>query len=221
MSRTTQPRPSRHAVRTAAAAVGTALLLAGCSSGGTTPVAAAPSSAPASTAASSRTATPTPSSSPTPTSTARGPLAIGTPVPWSGTRDGEHASGNATVTAYQQDVAHDAPPPEKSYGASSHGFVWASLSVRVCSDAGSTLPVTVSTTRWTLAYDDGSVVEASNVGYSQYPKPEFPAGDTTLTAGRCIAGAIVYPVPGDKRPARAVYSPASMPTPAEWAIPTQ
>lgn len=173
-------------------------------------------SAPAtfSSAASSPTPTPTPSP------TVRAPFAVGAAWAWETAAATDKISGSTTVGGYQQDVAHDAPSPEKAFGAESHGYVWASLKVKICSDATSAKTVSVSSSSWKLAYDDGSLVEPSNTGYSAFPQPKFPMGDVEMAPGRCVAGAIVFPVPGDKRPARAIYAPPSLTDPAEWNLPT-
>jgi len=174
---------------------------------------------PAVTAASPAASSPTPTPTPSPTPTVRAPFAIGAAWAWESTAATNKISGNSTVESYQQDVAHDAPSPEKAFGAESHGYVWASLKVKVCSDTTSAKTVSVSSGSWKLAYDDGTIVEPSNTGYSAFPQPKFPMGDVEMAPGRCVAGAIVFPVPGDKRPARAMYAPASLTDPAEWNLP--
>ncbi|GAA2811599.1 hypothetical protein GCM10010441_40370 [Kitasatospora paracochleata] len=203
------PRPSR--ILAATAAAGMLLTAVGCSNSTT---ASAPPSASA-TASPSRSAATSASASPTPTKPAT-PLAVGATWQWEAPSD--KVSGSATVVGYQQDVAHDAPSPEKTFGAESHGYVWAALEVKVCSDASSAKTITVSNYPWKLAYDDGSLVKPSDTGYGQFPQPEFPSGDEELAASRCIAGKIVFPVPGAKKPARAVYAPSGLKTPTEWNL---
>lgn len=193
----------------AAALILTAILATGCDD--SIPAAASPGAASASPSPSP--ATPTPS----PIPTAQTPFTLGAPWEWENTSGS--LSGATTAVGYQQNVAKSGPSPEEAFGEESHGYVWAALEVKVCSDATSSETTTASDSSWQLAYDDGSIVEPSSSGYESFPKPKFPFGGADLMPGRCVAGKIVFPVPGDKKPARALYAPASIDVPREWQIP--
>jgi hypothetical protein len=76
---------------------------------------------------------------------------------------------------------------------------------------------TASQFPWPLAYADGTSIEVTGSSGGDMPKPEYPM-DKTVKPGRCAAGLIAFPVPGDKRPERLVYEPESGEV-LEWAIP--
>ncbi|WP_066945051.1 hypothetical protein [Streptomyces lushanensis] len=188
--------------RTTAAAVTTALLLTAltaCSDSGSD------TAQPAETTPAAETTT----EEPTPTPAA--PLTIGTPYAWEDTANG--LQGTSTVLGYEQGVRSVASASEEIGAA---GYEWAALELKVCSDAGS-FPVT--TTPWTLAYADGARIEPSST-YDDFPKPEFPF-DATVTAGKCIRGKVVYPVPDDSRPESVVYAPEGLAEPVEWTVPAK
>ncbi|PBC75826.1 hypothetical protein BX265_0507 [Streptomyces sp. TLI_235] len=194
--------------RTAAllsAAAALVLLATGCDDSTSTDAAPATATAPA-----------VQSPSPSPSSTARSPFAVGTAWKWSRT---EGVSGTTTVVGYQQDVAKNGPKPEDAGGSEARGEVWAALEVKLCSDASSSQAIQISPSTWKLAYDDGALVEPSNSGYETFPRPQFPFGGADLLPGRCIAGKIVFPVPGDKKPARVMYSPPALGVSVEWNLP--
>lgn len=209
-------RPRRYT--TFAATTGLCLLLAACTGTGGS---AAPTPSTASPSARPAPSTPTPTPTPTPSPT-RTPFAVGAPWQWeTSSSAAAKVSGSTVVTEYQQDVAHAAPSPEEAFGAESHGYVWAALKVKLCSDATSGRSLPVANSAWKLGYADGTTVEPSNTGYNQFPKPEFPFGDTSMAPGQCVAGAIVFPVPGDKRPTWAMYAPSGLDTPVAWTLPAQ
>jgi len=179
-----------------------AALATGCSSGGDDKSAPATSSAPA-----PKTSTPEPSP------TEREALSIGDTWEWEGTSDdGKTVQGAVTVLSYRQGVKASVTADEEF---STDGYVWSALELKTCSTQGSFV---ASTTPWTLSYDDGTRIEPSSSTYDDFPRPEFPF-ETTLTTGKCVKGNVVYPVPGDQRPATVVYSPDGIDKPTEWTVP--
>jgi hypothetical protein len=112
---------------------------------------------------------------------------------------------------YQQPYAGPQPQaPEDFQG----GDTWATAEVKVCNVAGA--DVGVSQFPWSLAYEDGTSIDVTGSSGGDMPKPEFPM-DKTLKPGRCAAGLIAFPVPGDKTPEWLVYEPDGG-EPTEWAI---
>jgi len=129
---------------------------------------------------------------------APGPLKLGTKA--------EGPNGTAIVYAYKQPVAGKAPKPDQD------GFEWGAADVEICSKIAGFL----NNLSWTLVYADHTRIEASNVGYQQFPLPAYPAGDTDITAGQCVRGWITYPVPSGKRPVGVHYQPQSFQ--ADWQV---
>ncbi|MFB8035887.1 hypothetical protein ACFC5Z_23650 [Streptomyces sp. NPDC056004] len=121
------------------------------------------------------------------------------------TDDSDETAGSVTVLSYQQPVKSAASAAEES-GAK--GYVWAALEVKVCSTLGE---FTTSSQPWTLAYADGARIEPSSTTYDDFPKPEY-VEDAAVGPGDCSRGKIVFPVPGDQRPARAIYATDYMAT---------
>ncbi|WP_320783593.1 DUF4352 domain-containing protein [Streptomyces sp. CRN 30] len=112
---------------------------------------------------------------------------------------------------YQQPYKGPQPgAPEDFQG----GDVWAAAEVKICNVAGA--DVGVSQFPWSLAYEDGTVIDVTGSSGGDMPKPEFPM-DKTLKPDRCAAGLIAFPVPGDKTPEYLVYEPEGG-DPTEWAI---
>jgi hypothetical protein len=96
------------------------------------------------------------------------------------------------------------------------GYVWAALDVRLCVDATSTdVDVSVSDQPWSLAYADGSRIQA-DAGYHGLVRPAFPLADTVVPVGDCLRGNILFEVPPSPRPARVVY--AGTTPPIDWAV---
>lgn len=191
------------------------ILLAGCSSGETDAgkAKAATTPSPATTVA--------PTTTPPPTTQA--PMALGQAWDWSGTQPDDSGqdvtvSGATTATAYQQPAKTDAPSPKNAFGDGSEGYVWADIDVKVCSKDGT---FTASTLPWQLLYPDGARLTPSDTTYDGFPQPEFPAGDVTLTTGRCVRGKIVFSVPGKSRPISVVYAPDVAGDSVEWTIPAK
>jgi hypothetical protein len=164
---------------------------------------------------------------PSPTPTTAEPVAESTPPPapetytlgdtWVWQQIDGSTSGTTTALAYKQPV-HSVGSATDEGGA---GSVWAALDVKVCNDDTSTVPVDVSDSEWTLAYDDGGSVESTSTGYADFPRPQFPMGGATVKAGRCLQGKIVFAVPGKDRPVRAVYAPYGLEDPIEWDLPAK
>lgn len=149
--------------------------------------------------------------SPSPTPVA--PASFGDSYEWQATNiDGEDTAGTLTVIGYEQPIDATYGDPDEDFGT--EGYVWSALEVKSCITEGSWLASPFS---WTLAYEDGTRIEPSDVGYDDFPKPEFP--DTKVRADHCVRGKIVYPVPGDDRPATVLYSFSDADDPAEWTVP--
>lgn len=156
-------------------------------------------------------ATPSPSKtkpSPTPTQAA---MKLGQALAWDEPEN--DLAGTAQVISYEQDVAKSTTSADEEFGTS--GYVWAALEIKVCSTKGTFFS---SSMPWTLAYADSSRIEPSSSTYEGFPRPAFPI-ETKLTAGKCVRGKIVYPVPGGQRPTTVVYAPQSDMDPAEWTVP--
>jgi hypothetical protein len=137
-------------------------------------------------------------------------LAMGSTLTWDDP-DGD-VSGTGAALSYRQGV--------KSVGSAAEetgqpGYVWAALELKVCSTKGTFLATTFP---WTLSYADGARIEPSSSTWEDFPKPEFPI-ETKLAPGKCVRGNVVYPVPGNSRPATVVYAPESVDVPVEWAVP--
>ncbi|MFI8294451.1 hypothetical protein ACIGCZ_00740 [Streptomyces nigra] len=173
------------------------------------------------TDSSSDEAAPTTSSAPSPDSASATPepspslpkaLAIGDTWKFEGTDEsGGPVNGTVTVLGYKQDVKAAVTADEEF---NTKGYVWAALELKTCSVEGS---FWATTSPWTLSYEDGARIEPSSTTYDSFPRPEFPF-ETKLTTGKCVRGHVVYPVPGDQRPATVVYAPEGM-DPKEWAMP--
>lgn len=193
-----------HARTAACTALLALAALTGCSSGDST----AGSTAPATTN------TPSPvTTTAEPTPTEPDVLALGDTWEFEGTDDaGETVQGAVTVVGYKQDVKSVVSADEEF---STDGYVWAALELKTCSTQGS---FWATTAPWTLSYEDGTRIEPSSTTYDDFPRPEFPF-ETKLTTGKCVKGHVVYPVPGDQRPAAVVYAPDGLDTPTEWTMP--
>jgi hypothetical protein len=202
---------------TAAVLLAAGLTLTACSSGGDDNSKATHTNpAPPTTSAPAPTTT-------TPSPTHAAPLRLGETREWTGTQtddSGQDVTNSGTVTAYgyEQPTATGAPSPQEAFGASSKGYVWGAVDLKVCSTGGT---FTVSNSPWSLGYSDDTIVEPSDTGYDDFPKPEFPMGDVTLTEGRCVRGKVVFPVPGKRRPVAVIYSPDGIDDPVLWAVPAK
>lgn len=153
-------------------------------------------------------------SSPTPTPAAAStPAALGAAQKFHSDADAETqvAGGTVAVLSYQQPVKSVGSASEE---AGTEGYVWAALEVKICGTEGE---FTTSSAPWTLAYDDGARIEPTSTTYDDFPKPEY-LDDAPISPGDCSRGKIVYPVPGDDRPSKAIYAPADAPT-LKWSLP--
>jgi hypothetical protein len=181
------------------------------------PLAACTSSSDAKPAATvTVTVAPSATPSPSPSATEDGPLKLGTATKWEWTDTDTPATGVTTAIGYKQPVKTTFATPEDDMGAEGKGYVWAALEVKVCTTTGM---VSVSNSPWSLAFADGTRIEANNSTYGDFPKPEYPVGDTAIKAGDCIRGKIVFAVPGKQRPVKVIYS--AVPegdAPIEWAV---
>ncbi|MFG1659113.1 hypothetical protein ACGFIY_21530 [Micromonospora chersina] len=117
----------------------------------------------------------------------------------------------ATVYAYRQPVAKSAPKPDDQ-----PGYVWGAADVKVC--AGKSQGIIITNGPWTLVYADDTQIEASSIGYNQFPEPSYPFGEKAIAPGRCLRGWITFPVPGKKRPVAVEYAPEDEPAPPRWAV---
>ncbi len=197
-------------IRLGAVALIAVLSAAGCGGDDRPTLAAASSAVPLPTTASpSPTVTSSPTASPSPTVDPYAPLAMRRAFT---TSDG---IGSATVYGYRHNVARTAPRPEEQ-----PGYVWAAIDVKVCALRSDAAPdgISVSDGPWTLVYDDDSQIEASSVGYSQFPEPGYPFGDKRLAPGRCVRGWITYGVPGKQRPVAVEYAPEGEPVAPRWTV---
>ncbi|MFF2206332.1 DUF4352 domain-containing protein [Streptomyces sp. NPDC058145] len=118
-----------------------------------------------------------------------------------------------TVQAFEYQQPYKGPQPQKPADFQG-GDIWATISIKVCNISGPN--INVSPTPWSLAYEDGTSIEATGLSGGDMPKPEFPM-DKPVKAGRCAAGLVAYPVPSSKRPERIVYAPDGT-DPIEWAV---
>ncbi|MFD5427709.1 hypothetical protein [Streptomyces sp. NPDC127084] len=120
-----------------------------------------------------------------------------------------------SVLGYEQDVAKHSTSADEEFNTD--GYVWAALELKVCAKTDG---ISASRFPWVLAYTDGARVEPSGVTYGDFPKPEYPI-EAQVKKGDCIRGKIVFPVPGNQRPHKVVYSPDSQPESAEWSVPAK
>ncbi|WP_405584436.1 hypothetical protein [Streptomyces sp. NBC_01092] len=122
------------------------------------------------------------------------------------------ATIKTTVLGYEQGIKAQTAADQEF---NTSGYEWAALEIKVCITKG-----TGGTTRypWTLAYEDGARIEPSSVTYGDFPKPEYPY-EATVKAGDCVRGKTVFPVPGNQRPERVLYTPDALPEGAEWRVP--
>ncbi|MFE5675095.1 hypothetical protein ACFQ7B_07605 [Streptomyces erythrochromogenes] len=188
-----------------AATLGLALFAAtGC---GTDASTASKAPSPSATAAAAPTSSPSPSPTPTPDPV----FTVGHAWAFEGTIGAEQVTGNAAVLGYRHKVRSVGSAADESGTA---GYVWAALDVKVCSDNGTFV---ATDQPWTLTYADGARIAPSSTTFDDFPKPAFPF-ETTLTAGKCVKGNIVFAVPDNPRPSTAAYAPNGLATPREWDL---
>ncbi|MFE6157746.1 DUF4352 domain-containing protein [Streptomyces sp. NPDC056486] len=99
-------------------------------------------------------------------------------------------------------------------GLQSDGQKWALAEVKVCNQGTKAFPV--SPFAWTLAYPDGTRMEATHVS-AGLPEPLYPA-DAKVKGGDCVRGNVTFEVPLSGRAERLVYSPEDLDEPVEWRI---
>ncbi|MGW1966380.1 DUF4352 domain-containing protein [Streptomyces sp. NPDC001935] len=104
-----------------------------------------------------------------------------------------------------------------SPGLLTNGQKWARVEVKVCNVAGRAA-FSASPFTWTLAYADGSRVEATLVSSGVTPGPLYPQ-DTKLKGGDCVWGKVTFAVPLKGRATRVLYSPTDIDEPMEWTVP--
>lgn len=155
-----------------------------------------------------QTAPATPTSSPTP-SPADSTLKMGATK----TIDDDANDVHITIQALAYEQPFKGTQPQKP-DAALGGDTWSTVNVKVCNVSGPN--INVSQFPWSLAYADGTSVETTGLSGGDMPKPEFPM-DKAVTAGRCAAGLIAFPVDSSKTPARVVYEPDGA-EPTEWAV---
>jgi hypothetical protein len=154
--------------------------------------------------------------------TVAGPLdtnplpSVSTSPPPSGHRFGESVPANsgfvaAVVFGYVQPAARDAAPAQA-------GHVWAAIDVQACAEPGTVFKVTVSDGPWSLRFADGTVVGPTLADDPHFPQPRYPATPTSLEAGECLRGWMVFEVPTDGRPDLVRYAPQGG-SPIDWLVP--
>ncbi|MBD0837528.1 DUF4352 domain-containing protein [Streptomyces sp. TRM68416] len=125
---------------------------------------------------------------------------------------GKSAQTTVQALGYEQPYAGPQPQTPEAFQG---GDMWATADVKTCNVEGPGL--VVSQFQWSLAYEDGTLIEVTGLSGGDMPKPEYPM-DKTLKPERCARGVIAFPVPGDKRPERLVYELESGEV-VEWAVP--
>jgi hypothetical protein len=116
----------------------------------------------------------------------------------------------ATVFAYTEPAA-DGAAPDKA------GDEWAAADVQTCEQKGSVFPVTVNIGPWSLRYSDGTAILPTQTTAPQFPQPLYPSNPSTLKAGQCLRGWIMFPVQAGKAP-QLVHYAAQNATPIDWVI---
>src|SRR5581483_2978403 len=89
-----------------------------------------------------------------------------------------------TTYRYRKNAAPGAPGPGS-------GERWDGADVKVCvANKGE-----LSDGPWSLVGSDDGLYQPSTDIYSQFPLPQYPAGDTPVGAGQCVRGWIIFNVP--------------------------
>ncbi|MYV56522.1 hypothetical protein [Streptomyces sp. SID3212] len=141
------------------------------------------------------------------------PMPLGTVFTLPVAEDGSITT--ATVLGYEQGTIKPQRSADAEFGTK--GYVWAAIELKVCNKKGN---LGVTRYPWALAYTDGTRIEPSGVTYGDFPKPEYPY-EATVKTGDCVRGKTVFPVPGNQRPERVLYTTDILPEPAEWAVPAK
>lgn len=114
----------------------------------------------------------------------------------------------ATVFAYTQPAASGASP-------AAAGNAWATADVRACAQDGTIFAVSVSDATWSLRLADGTAVSPWHGDDPAFPQPRYPQTPTSLQAGQCVRGWVVFEVPANGPPPLLRYSPQGA-EPIDW-----
>lgn len=57
-----------------------------------------------------------------------------------------------------------------------------------------TIAGTITNDPWSLIGNDSGSYDPSNIGYAQFPQPQYPFGEHPVSAGECVRGWIVLDV---------------------------
>ena len=93
---------------------------------------------------------------------------------------------------------------------------WAVLEVKVCNKGPETIEV--SPFVWSLAYADGARMEPMHMTGNELPQPLYPL-EAKVKNGDCVRGNVLFQVPQQGTPERALYSPDALDEPVEWTVP--
>lgn len=167
------------------------------------------------TSGSGADAKPKASAKTSPSPTKASALALGQATRWSDKKYG--ISGTTTALAYTQPVS--VPSVDLKSIDYAKDSQWATLDVKVCTDASSKT-ISVSQTPWQLAFKDSTRTPAPSISGSGIPKPEFPTADTDVLAGDCVRGLISFVVDKGTRPDRIVYDTQDS-DPIVWTVPAK
>ncbi|MFE7331390.1 DUF4352 domain-containing protein [Streptomyces sp. NPDC057565] len=196
--------PARIVLSRAASSIILVLTVCGCSASGT--VAPEPTEPKASATPSTSAAT---SAAPTPS--AEGALILGDSFT---NRFSSPDQGDIEVLVAVSNYIHSTRADRTPYelGAGTPDDAWDALEVKVCAVKGN---ITANTNTWKLEAEDGTRYDATFI--TGGPKPEF-VNDSSLRPGDCVIGNIMFVVPQDIRPVKALYAPPSLDKPQEWEL---
>jgi hypothetical protein len=116
----------------------------------------------------------------------------------------------ATGFRYTQPAASGASPPPA-------GNTWAAADVQACAQQGTIFPVSVSDGAWSLRLTDGTAVSAWRGDDPGFPQPRYAETPTSLQAGQCARGWVVFEVPANNPALLLRYSPQGA-EPIDWRI---
>jgi hypothetical protein len=92
---------------------------------------------------------------------------------------------------------------------------FAVLEVKVCNKGPESIEV--SPFVWSLAYADGARMEPMHMTGNELPQPLYPL-EAKVKTGDCVRGNVLFQVPKQGAPERALYSPDALDEPVEWQI---
>jgi hypothetical protein len=132
-----------------------------------------------------------------------------------GHRLGEQvAAGTGFVVA----TAFGYNPPAATGGSPlPGGGSWASADVQACAQQGTVFPVSVSDGTWSLRLADGTAAGAWHGDDPAFPQPRYAETPTSLQAGQCLRGWVVFQVPANGLPQLVRYSPQGA-EPIDWLL---